>query len=145
MKRKKTKRSKKPRTPAGSAALKTILNLREKMDAGEITPHQFAQLLQREAFRTEWSARVQLRAIARDLLPKAAALARRGRPRLLGLLTKIFLTTETADIRKMAALYASPRTIVLTHHIPRPDRDAPEQKPSRKKPAADTRSSAKTP
>lgn len=112
----------------GTQAHQFILEARRRMDTGEITPHQFARLMQREAFRTEWTARVQLRAIARDLLPKAAALARKGRARLLALLTKIFLTTETTDLRKMASLYAKPDQTVLLHYVPRPQRNAEERK-----------------
>ncbi len=46
-------------------------------------------LLESEAAMNRASARRQVSAIARDLVPVAAGLARKGRPRLLAVLSKI--------------------------------------------------------
>lgn len=59
--------------------------LREKLRKARIE----LALIETEAAEKQAAARRQIAAIARDLLPDAAALARRGRPRLLAVCAKI--------------------------------------------------------
>lgn len=54
------------------------------------------------AEHSEWSTRMQLRVIARDLLPKAAQQARKGKTRLLAVLSNILLRTELSEPKNPA-------------------------------------------
>lgn len=103
-----------------------IKMMRKKVDAGQITKKELHELLEVETLRNEWASRVQLQAIARDLLPVAAAQARKGRSRLLAVVANVLLKTEMTEIGdKVAEQFTQ---FVITHAIPRPD---PTPKPDR--------------
>jgi hypothetical protein len=90
----------KPDTSTYSA----VTALRERLDDGKITTSQFRRLIHLEDMRNEWATRVQLRSIARDLLPAAARQARAGRSRMLAVLGNILLKSEVSDVHSQEAI-----------------------------------------
>jgi hypothetical protein len=82
-----------------TSAFEAILILRQKLDTGEITRSQFRRLIHLEDMRSEWAARVQLRAVCRDLLPQAASQARKGRSRMLAVIGNILLKSEVSELK----------------------------------------------
>ena len=111
---------------AAARAIKTydrIRDLRKRVDAGTITQNQFHHLLEMETMRNEWASRVQLQSIARDLLPVAATQARKGRSRLLAVVSNILLKSEMTEAGDAIAQEFT--KFEIQHHIARPR--APEE------------------
>src|SRR6185437_5266776 len=106
---------------AAARAIKTydhIRDLRKKVDDGTITRNQFHRLLEMETLRNEWASRVQLQSIARDLLPVAAAQARKGRSRLLAVVSNVLLKSEMTEAGDAIAQQLT--EYVIEHHVGRP-------------------------
>ena len=88
------------RTPTqGQGSYAVINELRSKLDDGTISQAQFRRLIHLEDMRNDWAVRVQLRSIARDLLPQAASQARNGRGRLLAVLANVLLKSEVSELK----------------------------------------------
>lgn len=101
-------------------AYERIKDYRKKLDTGSLTKKQFHRLLEAEVIRNEWASRVQLQSIARDLLPTAAAHARKGRSRLLAVVANILLKTEMSEAGD--AVSQQFEQFIITHNVPRPDK-----------------------
>lgn len=79
---------------------------REKLRAAEIA----LAIAETHAAETHAQAKRRIVAIARDLLPTAAALARRGRPRLLAVLGKIIENPRLGATLNVAKIIDSAKT-----------------------------------
>lgn len=96
-----------------------ILSLRDKLKLGQISLREFRELITSEERINVWAARVQLRSVARDLIPEAAKQARNGRSRLLAVIGNILLDSERIDTG--TKMQTAPQ-IEITHNVGRPDR-----------------------
>jgi hypothetical protein len=101
--------------------------LKTKLRKGKISPAEFRRLLKLEEMKTEYAARVQLRSIARDLLPRAAGQARAGRSRLLSTLANILLKSEITTLRQTPSEESYAPQVILQTSAPRPPQDLDER------------------
>ncbi|MHB8541830.1 MAG: hypothetical protein ACYDCD_12965 [Candidatus Acidiferrales bacterium] len=123
--RKRPRRSIPKRTVQSLASPKDrIRELRAALHNDTISKPEFRELIHREEQKNIWAARVFLRAVARDLIPDAATLARKGRSRLLAVVGNILLNSEALEIKGEAAVAdAGNATYIMEHHIARPIRE----------------------
>ncbi|MGI0088683.1 MAG: hypothetical protein ACREBI_12130 [Nitrosotalea sp.] len=121
------------RQSADATTFEMIDQLRKKLDLGAITLPQFRRLIHLEDLRNEWATRIQLRSIARDLLPHAAGQARHGKTRMLAVVSNILLRTEVSELKQRADQDAldttqgqAKATAMMNEffpNMPRPDRE----------------------
>ncbi|MHB8754061.1 MAG: hypothetical protein ACYC92_03765 [Candidatus Acidiferrales bacterium] len=115
--RKNPRRSAQKRTVSSdNPTLDRIRELRAALHADTITKPQFRELIHREEQKNIWAARVLLRSVARDLIPDAASLARKGKSRLLQVIGNILLGSETLETKT-----AVQPIVEVVHNVPRPD------------------------
>ncbi|MHB8540764.1 MAG: hypothetical protein ACYDCD_07460 [Candidatus Acidiferrales bacterium] len=116
--RKTTPKSAQKRTVASpTPALDRIRELRAALHNDTISKPEFRELIHREEQKNIWAARVFLRSVARDLIPDAATLARKGRSRLLQVIGNILLGSEALEAKTEV-----PPIIEVVHNVARPQR-----------------------